>query len=112
MTGLPEFVDSPLKVCLYRFAQEGLNNAFRHAGGHGQTLRAHCDGDLLEVIVSDAGSLSGGSQQLSGSDGLGLSGLRGRIESFGGVFEFKMQPGRGACLTARFILAKVEILHA
>ena len=25
--------DPSLKICLYRFAQEGLNNAFRHAEG-------------------------------------------------------------------------------
>ena len=112
ITGLPDFVDPSLKVCLYRFAQEGLNNAFRHADGHGQVLRAHCDDELLEVVVSDAGSASSGRRQLSGSEGLGLSGLRGRIESFGGVFEFQMLPGRGARLTARFILAKMEILHA
>ena len=45
--GLPDCVDASLKVCLYCFAQEGLNNAFRHASGRGQALSARCDGDLF-----------------------------------------------------------------
>ncbi len=111
MAGLPDCVDPSLKVCLYRFAQEGLNNAFRHAGGRGQALRAHCESGLLEVVVSDDGAATINWQQPSGSGGLGLAGLRGRIEALGGEFDFRTRPGKGAILTARFTLAKVEVAH-
>ena len=32
-----------IKICLYRFAQEGLNNGWRHGGGDGQEIRAAVD---------------------------------------------------------------------
>src|SRR5262249_27602043 len=108
---LPATIDPSLKICLYRFAQEGLNNAFRHADGNGQVLRAHCDSGLLEVEISDNGPTSS-MRQTSASSGLGLAGLRGRIESLGGLFEFTSQPCRGARLTARFDLANTEPAYA
>ena len=108
---IPHPIDPSLKVCLYRFAQEGLNNAFRHADGHGQALRARCDDGMLEVMVSDDGPVSG-VRQPSESGGLGLAGLRGRIESLGGVFEFQPRPHRGTRLTVRFNLANVEPAYA
>jgi signal transduction histidine kinase len=104
-------IDPSLKVCLYRFAQEGLNNAFRHADGQGQSLRARCNDGLLEVMVSDDGPVSD-VRQPSESGGLGLAGLRGRIESLGGVFEFQPRPHRGTQLTVRFNLANVEPAYA
>ncbi len=52
---LPASNSTPLKTCVYRFAQEGLNNAFRHAEAEGQTVRARCEDGLLTVEVSDRG---------------------------------------------------------
>ena len=104
---LPDTVDPSLKICLYRFAQEGLNNAFRHAEGNGQALCARCNDGLLEVEITDAGPTSS-AKQTSTASGLGLAGLRGRIESLGGLFEFTSEPCRGARLTARFNLADTE----
>jgi len=112
ITRLPDDVDPLLKICLYRFTQEGLNNAMRHAGGRGQALYAHCEDGLLEVAISDDGGPSTATGRPPGSGGLGLRGLQGRVESLGGVFEFRPQPGRGMQLTARFNLARVELLHA
>ena len=71
-------MDASLKVCLYRFAQEGLNNAFRHAGGRGQALSARCDGDLLEVVVTDDGPDSGDRGQAAATEGLELAELADR----------------------------------
>jgi signal transduction histidine kinase len=109
---LPEDVDPSLKICLYRFTQEGLNNAFRHAGGRGQVVHARCEDGLLEVAISDDGGPCTDTAQPFGSGGLGLRGLQGRVESLGGEFELAAQPGRGMRLTARFNLARMELLHA
>jgi signal transduction histidine kinase len=109
---LPERVDPCLKISLYRLAQEGLNNAFRHAGGRGQELIASCEDELLEVVISDDGPARDAGGQRSCSSGLGIAVLRARIESLGGALDFHSQPGRGARLTARFNLAKMEFVHA
>lgn len=45
-----------VKICCYRFVQEGLNNAWHHAEGQGQEVRLSLRGDLLEVLVLDRGA--------------------------------------------------------
>ena len=93
---------SPLhKVFIYRFVQQGLLNAYRHAGGVGQRIHAFCDGNLLTVEVADDGPGFCPSKNGSG-DGLGLAGLRDRIESLGGTFSLETQIGSGTKLRASF----------
>ena len=43
------------KICVYRFVQEALSNAYRHAGGAGQSVRLRVEGRRVVVEVSDAG---------------------------------------------------------
>jgi signal transduction histidine kinase len=73
------------KICVYRFVQEGLNNAFRHARGVGQSVRAEVSAGALAVSVSDQGG--GFDAAADDGEGLGLAGLRDRVESLGGGFE-------------------------
>ena len=72
------------KICIYRFVQEGLANAFRHAGGAGQAVVVDADVGTVRVVVSDAGP--GFDAQSLSPAGLGLAGLRERVESLGGTF--------------------------
>ena len=110
---LPDPKSPELKLCVYRFAQEGLNNAVKHAGGREQTLHAHLDGSLLDVTISDKGPGFTDVRHALGAPGrLGLSGLRARVEALGGTFEIRSQPGRGTRLTARFNLSDMGLMHA
>lgn len=78
-----------IKTCIYRFLQEGLNNAYHHAGGRGQKIRCRIDGVLLILSVSDAGAEFGNVvPERAGESGLGLHGLRQRVESLGGALSF------------------------
>ncbi|CCV04216.1 Two-component, sensor histidine kinase [Mesorhizobium metallidurans STM 2683] len=79
---LPELGTSE-RISIYRFAQEGLNNAWRHANGKDQAVDASLTGGKLKIQVSDGGP----GFDLASSQGLGLAGLRERIESIGGHFE-------------------------
>jgi signal transduction histidine kinase len=105
LADLPEDTPQALKICVYRFVQEGLTNAFRHAGGVGQTVAARgaCQ---LEVRVSDSGSGLPAEGQAGG--GLGLAGLRARIEAIGGNLEISSTRGRGTHLAASFDLGRVR----
>ncbi|QRM35196.1 sensor histidine kinase [Microvirga sp. VF16] len=83
-----------IKICAYRFLQEGLNNAFRHAGGNGQAVTCTLDGSALHLAVQDDGGT--GTSGVAGLDfGLGLIGLRERVESLGGVFCVSQRTGGG-----------------
>jgi signal transduction histidine kinase len=83
------------KLCLYRFVQEGLGNAYRHAGGIGQVVRSSVDGERLVVEVADSGP--GFDPQQMRADALGLAGLRQRVKSLGGSFAVETS-GRGTTL--------------
>lgn len=92
------------KVCIYRFVQEGLNNACRHAGGIGQMVHVVRHGDELTIEVADRGP--GFSPSNGGGGGLGLAGLRDRVESLGGKFFLETQLGAGTRLRASFQVAE------
>ncbi|WP_457787487.1 sensor histidine kinase [Pseudomonas sp. PL-6] len=104
---LPAILSLPYKICVYRLVQEALNNAFHHAGGQGQSVRAECRQGVLEVQVADAGAgIDQTRQAATGShrSRLGLAGMRYRVESLGGTFDLESAPGQGTRVKARFDL--------
>jgi signal transduction histidine kinase len=102
---LPDDVPIAHKICIYRFAQEALNNAYIHAGGKGQKLSASHSEGLLEVQVEDAGvgiSTEKPSVPDRGRTHLGLVGMRYRVESLGGIFIIESAPHAGTKARAQF----------
>ncbi len=91
---LPEAV----RICLYRFVQEGLNNGWRHAEGKGQEVRLTLTGETLTLVVADRGPGFAAPPPGAGADGasLGLAGLADRVESLGGQFTARNRAGGGA----------------
>jgi signal transduction histidine kinase len=81
----PEHLSPATKICIYRFVQEGLNNAYRHAGGIGQTVTQRTERGVVTIEVADSGTGFEPAQIRPTS--LGLAGLRERVESLGGTFE-------------------------
>lgn len=97
---IPQLLPNAAKICAYRFVQEGLNNAFRHAGGNDQTVNCTAENAVLCLAVQDGGGNGSGNQ--AGSDsGLGLFGLRERVESLGGTFHVDKVPGGGTRIEMR-----------
>jgi signal transduction histidine kinase len=90
----------PSKLCLCRFAQEGLSNAFRHAGGVGQKLTASWTDTMIVVEVSDEGPGLYPAPSRGKRPALGLVGLRNRVESLGGRLTITSNAGNGTRLTA------------
>ncbi|WP_210529237.1 sensor histidine kinase [Rubellimicrobium arenae] len=86
--GLPPAV----RVCVFRFVQEGLGNASRHAGGTGLEVEMTASPTRLDLAVRDRGpGLPGQSRK----GGMGLAGLRDRVESLGGTFVARTRPDSG-----------------
>ena len=99
LTELPSEAPLFVKICLFRFVQEGLNNAFRHAEGRGQEIQAFSDGKTITVATVDRGPGISLETAVSGVH-LGLAGLRDRIESIGGTMTIESKSGEGTRLTA------------
>lgn len=93
----------PIKTAAFRFVQEALNNATRHAGAAEQKVRAYRDNGFVVIEVSDQGEGfdPDGPRR---DDQLGLIGMRERIESVGGAFAINSTTGGGSCLKARLPL--------
>jgi signal transduction histidine kinase len=81
------------KICVYRFVQEGLNNAFRHAAGQDQAVAASIVDGKLMVRVTNKVDRNHATAETA-SEKLGLSGLRDRVESLGGRFSFGLVGGQ------------------
>jgi signal transduction histidine kinase len=111
VTPLPLDVPRDLKVCAYRFVQEALNNGFLHAAGADQSVEASASEGIVAISVSDRG---GGMTQdrapatARKSGGLGLKGLRDRIEALGGKLQVESRAGFGTTLLAQFSLEQVR----
>jgi signal transduction histidine kinase len=71
---------------VYRIVQEGLTNAFKHAPGSDVAVRLDLRADGLDVEVGDSGSGAGTPLAASGA-GVGLAGMRERVEALGGVLD-------------------------
>jgi signal transduction histidine kinase len=103
----PTPISASAKICLYRFVQEALTNAYRHAGGAGQAIRTALETGRILVEVSDSGP--GFDPERVRRDALGLAGLRQRVKSLGGSFAVETS-GRGT--TLRVVLDLKEALAA
>lgn len=88
----------PIKLCAYRFVQEALANATRHAEATIIRVRASVSDGALEVRVEDDGKgfdvSSVSSVRLDG--GQGLLGLRDRAETLNGSVELNSSASEGS----------------
>jgi signal transduction histidine kinase len=99
--GEDERLDPELETLVFRIAQEGLNNVLKHSGQLTARLAVRRHGGSLEFTVADTGHGFDVVQVLSpagGAAGLGLRGIRDRVELFGGQFAIDSAPGRGSRL--------------
>lgn len=106
---LPKNVKLSIKICLYRFIQEALNNAFVHADGVGQAVKVFLNDGYLVVQVSDKGPGLLASDRSTQGTGLGLLGIKERIECLHGKFKIVTSPQKGTLLEARFSIDILSI---
>ncbi|MFO1143390.1 MAG: ATP-binding protein [Amaricoccus sp.] len=100
-------VDESYRICLYRFLQEALSNAARHASGAPVRVAVEAGHGRLSATVADEGPGFDPAAPRAAADGsgLGLAGLRDRAESLGGTLRIDSAPGRGTTLTLTLALA-------
>lgn len=106
-TGLPIHVAAtkgkrlppPVEIALYRIVQEALNNVIKHA----RASRAHVELAWRETMVQCAVRDDGIGFEVASTKlalGLGLTGMRERLEALGGELVIRSVPGQGTVLTA------------
>lgn len=102
-----EFVglDEPRRTCVYRVVQEALTNCAKHAQASKVRIVLHESPNELVLTVQDNGK--GASPDKN--DGIGLLGMRERIEEFGGEFSIVTAPGAGMLVRANLPTARIEV---
>jgi signal transduction histidine kinase len=100
----PGDLPAAAKICIYRFVQETLNNGFKHADGKDQWLEVRGDSRSITVVVGDAGP---GFSGKADNGGVGLAGIRSRVESLGGSFAVRSNT-TGATVTMTLPLQDME----
>ncbi|MFQ5829947.1 MAG: GAF domain-containing sensor histidine kinase [Candidatus Methylomirabilia bacterium] len=107
-TGLAITVDAPVRrvstaaeTAVYRVVQEALTNAVRHAQAKTVRVEVREEGSVIRVAVRDDGRGFDVGATLAGrgNGGLGLIGMRERVEALGGELSIVSGPGKGAELS-------------
>jgi signal transduction histidine kinase len=109
INNLPEQATLPAKITIYRVIQEALNNAYIHAGGMDQQVRANFENGLLQIEISDKGRGFDVSLPIEWDNHLGLAGMRERVESLGGLFEIQSVISEGTIVNANLFLQDMDV---
>jgi signal transduction histidine kinase len=99
-------IDDSFRICVYRFIQEGLSNAARHAPGAEVKVEVDMSDAAIVAVVRDFGPGFEPSEMAPReTGGQGLAGLRDRAESLGGSLDITSGTG-GTTLTLTLYLGK------
>jgi two-component system sensor histidine kinase DesK len=75
--------------------REAITNIVRHSHANSCSITLQCLNGMDELIVSDNGVGS------NGSEGMGMRGMRERVQAVGGTFEWRSEVNNGTQLVAR-----------
>lgn len=100
-------IPEPLKIVIFRVAQEALNNVAKHSGARQVHVILKKRREKIELTVRDDGV--GFSRETRGPSptqgrGFGLAGMKERTELAAGVFSLETAPGQGALVRASWPL--------
>ncbi len=94
---VPEALPHDLTLCLYRIAQEALQNAIKHGGARQVSMRVSGGAEGVTLAIADDGV---GFDVAAVGEGLGLISMNERAESFGGTLTIDSRPGAGTRVEA------------
>jgi signal transduction histidine kinase len=90
---IPRSVRPDVALCLFRIAQEGLQNFKKHSGTKRAQLSVRHMSDRLFLSLCDQGR--GFDANKLEKPGLGILSMQGRARLLGGQFEIHSKPGKG-----------------
>jgi signal transduction histidine kinase len=95
-------ISDAMNICLYRVLQEALTNIVKHAAARRVDASLTCaDGNVKLIVIDDGRGFAANAQHLHDQlPGIGLLGMRERLELLGGGLDMDSTPGQGLRLTA------------
>lgn len=90
---VPQPLPLELTLCLFRVAQEALQNAHKYSHARHVTVQLRGDSEGLTLTITDNGV--GFEVEEAWGKGLGLISMGERLEAIGGTFTIASKPGEG-----------------
>jgi len=97
VTGTPYSLGEEAETILFRIAQESLNNAIKHSGGHAIMVTTSYQSDQFKLSITDDGKgfdVDEVSTRKSDIAGSGLRNLQQRAHLLGGTCTISSEPGQ------------------
>ena len=95
-----------MEVSIYRIVQEALHNVARHSEATSCTVSLNAGDNMLHLIVEDNGRGLRTTEPHRVRRGLGLIGMRERVQALGGTFRIGGRPGGGTQISAALPLLR------
>jgi PAS domain S-box-containing protein len=89
-------IPAAIKDTVYRIAQAQLSNIHKHARARKIFLQVRTDSRHLTMVILDNGI---GFDPLQRREGLGISNIFSRVESYNGTADIDSRPGKGCTLS-------------
>ena len=102
---VPSTLPPDLTLCLFRVAQESLQNAVKYSQARHVTLELTCSAEILTLRTIDDGV--GFDVEAAWGKGLGLISIAERLEALGGTLKIRSTPGGGTRVEVTVPLPRV-----
>lgn len=107
VTGEPDLSEEQAEQ-IYRVVQEGLNNVVKHAQTDRAAVTARFEKARLLLQIEDRGKGFSPDRIEANTESIGLSSMRERVESLGGILKIDSSPDRGTRITLEVIRANED----
>jgi signal transduction histidine kinase len=107
MEGNLDNLDDAQRTCIYRVVQEALTNCARHAQAKHVDVLLDEDSEYVRVTVRDDGV--GFDTENSHQSGLGLIGMKERVQAIDGQLRVTSKRGEGTTVTVLVPVSKTEV---
>jgi len=101
---VPETLNRDITLCVFRTAQEALQNASKHSGAGEVVVTLNASEKLLELSIADQGRGFSPTQEKM-TEGLGLTSMQERVRHVGGSFSVISAPARGTTVQVTIPIA-------
>ncbi|GLR16417.1 tetratricopeptide repeat-containing sensor histidine kinase [Portibacter lacus] len=94
-------LDEQREIMVYRIIQEALNNILKHAHATEILIQINVFEERVNIVIQDNG-IGFRIEEVNGSEGLGLDGIRSRVEFLDGSLNIDSQIDQGTSINIEF----------
>jgi PAS domain S-box-containing protein len=104
---LPRAVPRETALCLYRVAQEALQNVVKHSGATAARVELDMEGNELRLVIADDG-VGFDPKMMRANSSLGLISMGERVRFVHGLLSVESHTGKGTRVKVRVPISRVD----